>query len=169
MRPRGHPVEHRYSMLKKSSSEDASVSAAFKLKAATKNSSARCFYWNNLRKWKNIGRLIEWDEKYQWPAYFGFCFSSAWCSFWGRVPLSTTGPLNLHRPGRPKAQRLIRTVKDLAVRLFLGPSWRGVFKILLASVGRCIKKAVRVGKRFSATRVRRVGVKKIITQTKEYA
>jgi hypothetical protein len=71
------------------------------------------------------------------------------------------GELNLFRDKR--------FPKDLAVRLFLGPSRRRVFKILLASVGRCIEKAVGVGQRFSATRVRRIGVKKIITQTKEYA
>jgi hypothetical protein len=55
------------------------------------------------------------------------------------------------------------------VRLFLGPSWRRVFKILLTSVRRYIEKAVRVGVRFRATSVRRIGVKKITFQTKEYA
>jgi hypothetical protein len=60
-------------------------------------------------------------------------------------------------------------IADLAVRLFLGPSWRRVFKILLASVGRRIEMAVRVVERFSATSVRRIGVKKIIIQTKKYA
>jgi hypothetical protein len=59
--------------------------------------------------------------------------------------------------------------QDSPVRLFLGPSWGRVFKILLSSVGRRIEQAVQVGERFSTTSVRRIGVKKIITQTKEYA